>query len=46
MAKKQLDKTKKKIDAGKIFAKIMCFSLAILMVLSVAATLIFNLIYM
>lgn len=46
MAKKQIDKTKKKLDAGKIFAKIMCFSLAILMVLSVAATLIFNLIYM
>lgn len=46
MTKKQLDKTKKKLDIGKLFAKIMCFSLAMLMVLGVAATLIFNLIYM
>lgn len=46
MAKKQLDKTKKKLDAGKVFAKIICFTLAILMVLSVAATLIYSIISM
>ena len=46
MAKKQLDKTKKKLDAGKVFSKIMCFALAMLMVLSVAATLIYYLISM
>jgi len=46
MAKKQLEKTKKKLDAGKVFSKIVCFTLAMLMILSVAATLIFYLISM
>ena len=46
MAKKQIEKTKKKLDAGKIFTKIVCFTLAMLMILSVAISLIYNLIAM
>lgn len=44
MAKKQIEKSKKKLDAGKVFSKIICFILAILMLLSVAGTLIYYLI--
>ena len=44
MAKTKEVKTNKKIDKGRIFVKVMSFILAILMVLGVAATLIYYLV--